>query len=325
MITGLKRVARWTAAASGMFGVSRILCGRWPRILMYHDFCGPNDNRPGCTRVQTFRQHLAHLTRYYRPLRLRELGSALAAGRAVPARSVVITIDDGYRSFRRWAFPLLREFRVPATVFVVTRFPDTGDWFWTDKLEYVRHRARDAAPLVASGNRIELTELKHMTAAERDQRLHELAERTGIRIPDRAPPACELLSWAELRELVNSGLIDIGSHSQTHALLSTIDPEGAWNEVHGSRQELQQQLGIEVTSFCYPNGLMSDYRPEHVEMVASAGYLCATAAHFGYVTTASQRLALPRVGSEACDQVMFRKRLDGFEYLQQRVRGERCW
>ena len=81
---GLKRAARWTAAASGMFGVSRILSGRWPRILMYHDFCGPNDNRPGCTGVETFRQHLVYLARYYHPLRLRELGSALTAGRAGP-------------------------------------------------------------------------------------------------------------------------------------------------------------------------------------------------------------------------------------------------
>ena len=192
-------------------------------------------------------------------------------------------------------------------------------------MKYVWHRASDAAPLVASGNHVELTELKHMTAAERDRRLHELAERIGVRIPDRVPPAYQLLSWAELREVVNSGLIDIGSHSQTHALLSTIDAESAWNEVHGSRQELQQQLGIEVTSFCYPNGLVSDCRPEHVEMVARAGYSCATAAHFGYVTSASRRFALPRVGSDGRDQVMFRKRLDGFEYLQQRVSGERCW
>ena len=95
--------------------------------------------------------------------------------------------------------------------------------------------------------------------------------------------------------------------------------------LHGSRQELQQRLGINVTSFCYPNGLFSDYRREHIEMVANAGYLCATAAHFGHVTGASELFALPRIGGDGRERVAFRKRLDGFEYLQQRVSRERCW
>jgi peptidoglycan/xylan/chitin deacetylase (PgdA/CDA1 family) len=50
----------------------------------------------------------------------------LESGRP-PARDVfVITFDDGYRDFYTHAFPLLQDFRLPATLFVTTRFVDEG-------------------------------------------------------------------------------------------------------------------------------------------------------------------------------------------------------
>jgi len=292
---------------------------------MYHNFCGPTEARADCTPADTFRRQLRYIKQHYRPLRLQDLSRALAAGDAPPARSVVITIDDGYASFRRWAFPLLQEFRVPATLFVVSDLPDSGQWLWTDKFKCVRDSARGSAAFSAEWSRATLAALKRLPPAERDRRLEELAQRAGAPIPADAPAPYALLSWAELKELAGSGLVDIGSHSRTHAILNTIDAERSWDEVYGSRQELERRLGVEVASFCYPNGLFPDYGPEHVEMVAKAGYGCASAAHFGCVTAASNRFALPRIGCVATDASMFRKYLDGFEYLQRRVSGARCW
>ncbi len=326
MVASLKRIARRTAAASGLFRIAaRRLSSPWPRILMYHNFCGPTEARTDCTPVDVFRQQLMYIEQHYRPLSLQALGRVLAAGDSPPARSVVITVDDGYASFHRWAFPLLQEFRVPATLFVVSDFPDSGQWLWTDKFKCVRDGARGLAPLSGERSRATLAALKRMPVVERDRRLEELAQRAGVAIPAHAPAPYALLSWAELKELAGSELVDIGSHSRTHAVLDAIGPEQSWDEVYGSRHELERRLGIEVTSFCYPNGLVSDYRPDHVEMVVKAGYRCATAAHFGYVTAESDRFALPRIGCDAKDMLMFRKHVDGFEYLQRRFGYGRCW
>jgi peptidoglycan/xylan/chitin deacetylase (PgdA/CDA1 family) len=322
---GIKHGLRRVAAACGLFDTARRLSAHWPRILMYHHFCGPGESRTGCMPADRFRQQLEYITHHYQPLRLLELGQSLAADDPLPARSVVITVDDGYVSFRRWALPLLQEFQVPATLFVVSDLPDSGRWLWTDKFEYLCNAAAGITALSGRRGHATLSALKHLAPADRDQRLEDLAQQAGIRIPADAPAPYALLSWADLEELAGSALVDIGAHSRTHALLDSIPAERAWEEISGSRQELERRLGVEVATFCYPNGLFSDYRPEHLEMVAKAGFRCATAAHFGYVTADSDRFALPRIGSDASDPSMFRKHLDGFEYLQHRLINGRCW
>lgn len=88
---------------------------------------------------------------------------------------------------------------------------------------------------------------------------------------------------------------------------------------------MEKDLGVAITAFCYSNGLVADYRPEHVAMVAKAGYLYATAAHFGCVTAEADRFALRRIGGDVIDMPSLRKVLEGFEYWQRRIRGKRCW
>ncbi len=63
----------------------------------------------------------------YRVLRLAELSAFLAGEQALPPRSVVITFDDGYESVHRHALPVLRKYKLPATVFVYTDFLGAGD------------------------------------------------------------------------------------------------------------------------------------------------------------------------------------------------------
>jgi peptidoglycan/xylan/chitin deacetylase (PgdA/CDA1 family) len=58
----------------------------------------------------------------YHTISLAELYAFLTYQKAIPLRSVVITIDDGYRSIYDIAYPLLKEFGFTATFFVYTDF-----------------------------------------------------------------------------------------------------------------------------------------------------------------------------------------------------------
>lgn len=127
-----KRLAMRTAGALGLalhraFG-SRAR-GR-AGILMYHrvmpppHFAGdpsgmssPPDNVP----PDRFRAQLAGLLRRGFNVRpLRELLACNARGEPLPPRTVAVTFDDGYQSVYRYAWPLLRELQLPATVFLAT-------------------------------------------------------------------------------------------------------------------------------------------------------------------------------------------------------------
>jgi peptidoglycan/xylan/chitin deacetylase (PgdA/CDA1 family) len=86
---------------------------------------------------------------------------------------------------------------------------------------------------------------------------------------DQPPP---LLTWNELREISHKGLVAIGAHSRTHRALPKLADEEAWDEVAGSRADVEKRLGRPVTSFAYPSGL---YGEREVRMVREAGYRVA--------------------------------------------------
>ncbi len=106
-------------------------------ILMYHAFGDP-DEKPSrfIIPVHRFAQQMAWLKRMnYRVLSLDEYLHDQREHRLPPARSVVITIDDGYADVYRLAYPILQRQRFPATVFTVSgRVGSTNQWDQTGAL-----------------------------------------------------------------------------------------------------------------------------------------------------------------------------------------------
>lgn len=95
-------------------------------ILCYHRFGGGGSRM--VVSPNGFGAQLDWLARNnYTVLRLSQLSDFLAGKQPLPARSVVITIDDGYESVYRHAFPLLKKHGFPATLFVYTDFVGIGD------------------------------------------------------------------------------------------------------------------------------------------------------------------------------------------------------
>lgn len=305
-------------AACGMFNVARNLTAHLPRIIMYHGFCGPNEDVPRRMLVHVLRRQLEYIKKHYRPLKLCDLVAARLRDGVYPNRAVVITVDDGYADFYRWALPLLKEFEMPATVFVVTGLLDHNAWIWVDRVRYLYDHARGVPILAEEEQDLLIRALKRLSVHEREDRLTELVEETKVSIPTEAPPNYALMSWEQLREVADSGLIEIGSHTRTHPILAYVNAEDSWEELHTSRCEIEERLSISVRSFCYPNGMPGDYRQDQVKMVRRAGYRCAVTSHFGYVSVQSNIFTLSRIGGNAGDMNLFLKYLDGAEYFQRR-------
>ncbi len=314
-----KSLTRQLMNACGMYYVARKLSAHLPRIIMYHGFCGPKENVPRRMPVHIFRRQLEYIKKHYQPLKLCDLVAARLRDGVYPSNAVVITVDDGYADFYRRAFPLLREFEVPATVFIVSGLIDNNEWIWVDQVLYLCERV----PILDKRKRRSLFRaLMRLPVPEREHRLSKLIEEAKISIPANVTPKYALMSWNQLREIAGSGLIEIGSHSRTHPILAYVNAEDSWKEFYTSRCEIQERLSIPVQSFCYPNGMPGDYRQDQVEMLRRAGYQCATASHFGYVSLQSNIFTLPRIGSITEDMNLFRKHLDGVDYLQRRILGQ---
>ena len=79
-------------------------------------------------------------------------------------------------------------------------------------------------------------------------------------------------------ELVTAGM-EIGSHSFTHPKLNRIPKKALFYEIVDSKKKLEDELGVVVETFCYPNG---KYNSEVLDAVEEAGYAGATTTIPGY-------------------------------------------
>jgi peptidoglycan/xylan/chitin deacetylase (PgdA/CDA1 family) len=95
-------------------------------ILCYHNL-GPQSKGRLVLGVSQFEQQMRYLKdNGYRVIRLSDFIEWLQLKRQLPKRAVVVTFDDGYRAFREYAYPILKEFGFPATLFVYTDYIGAG-------------------------------------------------------------------------------------------------------------------------------------------------------------------------------------------------------
>lgn len=166
-------------------------------VLCYHRF-GSRASKLTVTPA-AFAAQMDYLARNgYHVLNLTQLAAFVAGREPLPKKSVVITIDDGYRATYDIAFPVLKKYGFPATVFLYSDFVGAGD----------------------------------------------------------------ALTYAQMRELIGSGLIEIQPHSKTHSNLTLRFPdenearyrERLRREVDAPVDIIRERLALPSHAYAYPYG-----------------------------------------------------------------------
>lgn len=303
-----------------MFAIARQSSASMARILMYHNFRLDDEKNSEAVSVTNAREQLQYLQRHFHVVPLLQIVDQLRSGKPLSKYSVALTIDDGRRNFYEHFFPLLKQFQVPATFFVVTSFIGHEDWIWTDKVLWLAEHSRHADELSPARIGPYFQELNRLAPTDRNEKISRLARHCGLSIPIAPPAQYAPCSWAELREMSDSGLVEIGSHTATHPILSSISDEQSGRELTDSRHQIQEKIGKEVQLFCFPNGQACDYRTSHFQLLKDAGYGAAVVTRFGMAGADSTIYELPRMGiSGMTDMLTFSKYLDGVEYYQDRL------
>jgi peptidoglycan/xylan/chitin deacetylase (PgdA/CDA1 family) len=88
-------------------------------VLCYHSIACGWDNAVSVEQAD-FEKHCALLARRGRVVPLSAVEDRLAAGSAAPRGLDVLTFDDGFADFAEVAVPILRKYRLPATMYVVS-------------------------------------------------------------------------------------------------------------------------------------------------------------------------------------------------------------
>ncbi len=309
--------------SSGAFAPFRMANRHGGLILKYHRFSEGPDARAISRRA--FTEHLRYLSRRYTLVALQAMVAHLSAGSRPSRPFAAITIDDGHADAYDVAFPVLRQFGAPATLFVVTGFLDGTCWLWADQVRYViarTMRARVSLQLGAEPMNLTLEDrgarvaaasaindrLKQPPEHVRRDTLSALACTLGVEIPTLPPAEYAPITWAQAREMTANGLA-VEPHTVTHPILTNVSADQARREVTESKARVEEMLGGRTTTFCYPNGR---WNREVREVVERAGYTFAVTTSAGFNPPGVDPYCLNRFEA---DEVLarFAKTTSGFE------------
>ena len=227
-------------------------------ILMYHRIDQQGDTSSLSVSPDNFLHQMRFLSeRHYNVIFLTELAQAKQSGVRLPRNTVVITFDDGYADNYRYAYPVLKKYDLPATIFVIV----------------------DALNLKG------------------------------------------YLNDGQLEQMLNEGLVEIGSHSLSGAYLPGRDSEELQREISLSKEELELKLNRPAELFCYPIG---GFTAEIQELVKQSGYLAACTTNRGWQRTRANNdlFALKRikVTDSSANLLVFWVKLSGYYNFFRRIR-----
>lgn len=292
-------------------------------VLMYHRVLKNDDPyipylQPGMfVRESSFERQLSFLSAKYRIVSFQQMLELIEARQVSSDHQYcVITFDDGWLDNYEVAFPILKKYSAPATIFLTAGFVGTHRFFWHEKVSRLFYLARSrigsetgmhsslaardehaAALLRCIGSRSQTAEavdraiegLKALPVAQ----IEEIVERAASALQISFAQQRTMLSWEEIKEMGACG-ISFGSHTCEHRILTQIDIRDAATEIEGSLEQLRSRDLNFIPVFCYPNGRYNDAVRS---LVIEAGYAAAVTTKAGRESgQLKDPFSIPRIG-----------------------------
>jgi len=289
-------------------------------VLGYHSV-GADDFPLYCRLPKrVFAEQMRYIRRNYRVLSLRQMLEELENPGA-QGQCVVVTFDDGYLGTYTDAFPVLKEYGIPATVYLIAGSVESGELAWYDRifLQFQKAASDLTVPLDTESH-FQLTDLRSRVDAattvvsylrtlpneERQQWCESMEKAMPLRFGELRG---SMMSWDHVREMRDAGIC-FGSHTMTHPAVSRLTPDDLRREVSDSKWLIENRLDVEVYDFAFPFGRPRDCGTIGAEVLSSLGLRSAMTTILGINEPTVDRFRLRRmVQGEDRSIAMFAYRL----------------
>lgn len=267
-------------------------------------------------RESEFRKQMSHLKKYYKVISIEEainqINHPLNGGKP----RVVITFDDGYENNYSIAYPIIKAFNFPATIFVATAFIDSPELFWFDKVIYdiqstqcqildlsahnldihyfgstEKSKRWDAIECLLSRLKAEEPSPRKKIVDEIRTRLSPKFEQIGMLFP---------LKSQQIVDMSGEGLIEFGSHTHSHEILTQLNTDEVRETVKASIEAIFELTGEEVRYFSYPNG---EFKNDTIKVLKEARLNAAFTTTNGFWNTNVRPYEIPRLGVGGYDYI----------------------
>jgi peptidoglycan/xylan/chitin deacetylase (PgdA/CDA1 family) len=244
------------------------------------------------TTLNNFEQHIQYLASTYTIISLQKFIHHVQSGCFPERRQVLITFDDGYRDNYLYAYPILKQWHVPATVFLSPQYIEAQALFFWERVQYLLQRI-SSNHLVWKVPECDMSfEFLETQAQRRAALLHihkklrmlpprkifevlgYMEKHAGFNHPVEVEPEDLPLTWEYIREMAET-MISFGAHTHTHPVLSTLPHSEAEQEILRSKQVLENHLQQEINLFAYPYGETTDFTEATKSILKRHNFLCA--------------------------------------------------
>jgi peptidoglycan/xylan/chitin deacetylase (PgdA/CDA1 family) len=273
-------------------------------VLTYHRVLADYDPVIDEVDAVQFTRQMETLAEYFNVVSLEKGLEQMQAG-ILPASSVCITFDDGYRDNYDVALPILSALNLPATFFIATGYLGDGI-MWNDVVRQtikntslkqldLQQFSMGTVSIDTEQRKVELIEkllgyIKYNQVDRRIELVNRLKEIAQVEISERL-----MMTEHEVKELSRAGM-EIGGHTVRHPILTCADEDEARDEIVQGKLFLEKLLGKRLKFFAYPNGQAGkDYNEEHMRLVEQAGFDAALTTNNGVIDKDSSAFDLPRI------------------------------
>src|SRR5262245_32710167 len=315
MLKTLKQVALGGLKMLGVFSLAQN--SRWRKnrllILAYHGFSLEDEhlwNPDLYMRPDYFRRRLELLDK--RGCAVLPLDEAIRRlySNDLPENCVALTFDDGNHDFYKVAYPILKEFNFPATVYVTTFYVSYNRPVFDAICSYMLWKGRtttlDLREITGLSGKLDVssavgrdTAYDYLVGFARQRRLSAeekdaLAARLSRQLKIDYDALCakrilHLLNPEEVRRLAAEG-IDIQMHTHRHC--SPLNRQLFRREIEENRNSIREMTGSSARHFCYPSGNFND---DVIEWLKEMKITSATTCDPGLASLNSNPMLLPRL------------------------------
>ncbi|MEW5759055.1 MAG: polysaccharide deacetylase family protein [Candidatus Omnitrophota bacterium] len=226
-------------------------------ILTYHSINNFYIGTP-VVKSENFEKQVKYLHDHkYNVITLDELVDNIKNNKNMPRDTVVITFDDGFKDNYSNAYPILKKYKIPATIFLISN---------------------------CIGNK------------------------------------SEYLTWQEINEMLKGGVF-FGGHTKNHVYLPNVSLAVAYQEIKGSKEQIEANTGQVITMFSYPAGGFDNNIKKIVE---KAGFKAACTTNRGYNKASCDIFELKRIkvtDKDAQNLLKFRMKISGYYDVFRRLKN----
>lgn len=304
--TQLKHLLATIIYYSGFIKILRLFGRNYAKILIYHSV---NDlesdfikGTKAWTSVAKFKKHLQYISRSYHIVSLKKLVTLIRRKR-LPKNTVVITFDDGFSDNYYSAYPILKHYKIAATIFLVTDCVEEKRPIWIQELYYLINRVGVNSIVEVLNNFRDDLEIPQFKFESNNHSRRNISMEKSLenylaftvkkdlrnKIIDELYLSFKMqqreifyendifLDWDKVKQMRKEG-IDFGNHSASHTPLSVLSLKEQEKEIQQSKNIIENKLGKDFIPFAYPFGMGKYFTSDTQKIVIDSGHSCIVTA-----------------------------------------------